>query len=213
MKSFLVLGAGRFGVSLAKELYNNGYEVMVIDIDEKRIQEITPYVTHAMIGDCTDEEVLKSIGVCNFDSVIVCIGGEMQSSIISTVILKEAGVKTVLAKAQSELHAKVLKKVGADKVVLPERDMGTRLAHLLTTKHFLDLIELSPDYSIIEILVPEKWVGRKLGEIDVRKKFGINVVAVKSKNNAIEISPAADTVFKKEDILIVIGNLETIERL
>jgi trk system potassium uptake protein TrkA len=213
MKSFLVLGAGRFGESLAKSLYQTGCEVMVLDMDEKRVQEISPCVTHAMIGDCTDEEVLNSLGVCNFDSVIVSIGGDLQSSIIATLILKDAGVKNVLAKAQSELHAKVLKKVGADKVVLPERDMGTRVAHLLTSKHFLDLIELSPEYSIVEITVPENWVGRRLGEIDVRKKYGINIVAVKNQDNSIKISPAADTTFNKDDTLVVIGGIEAIDRL
>ena len=213
MKSFLVLGIGRFGESLAKTLFKNGYEVMVIDTDEKRVQEISPFVTHAIIGDCTDEDVLKSIGMRNFDVAIVSVGGDLQSSIVSTLILKEAGVKEVLVKAQGELHAKVLKKIGADKIILPERDMGMRVAHLLTTKHFLDLIELSPNYSIVEIMVPEKWVGRKLGEIDVRKKYNINVVAVKNNGNHVEMAPSASLVFNTDDILVVIGNSEAIDKI
>lgn len=212
MRSFVVLGMGRFGQSVAKTLYELGYEVLAIDNDEEVIQDMTDYVIHAVIADATDENVLKSLGVRNFDVAVVTIGGDMQSSILVTLILKEMGVKYILAKARSELHAKVLNKVGADRVIFPERDMGTRVAHNLVSSNILDYIELSPDYSIIEVAAPEQWVGKSLVELNVRVKYGINIMAIKN-GKEINISPRADDTIKRDDVVVIIGANADISRL
>ncbi len=212
MKSFVVLGMGRFGQSIAKTLYELGHEVLVIDSDEEIIQDMTEYVTHAVIGDATDEDVLKSLGVRNFDVAVVAIGGDIQSSILVTLILKEMQVKYVLAKARSEIHARVLQKMGADRVVFPERDMGTRVAHNLVSTNILDYIELSPEYSIVEIVSPKAWVGKSLIDLNVRVTYGINIMAIKN-NLKINISPKADDIIKPNDYIVIIGSNEDINRM
>ena len=150
-KQFLIIGLGRFGSSIAKTIYELGHDVLAIDKDEEKVQEISDYVTHAVQMDSTDESILKTLGVTNFDVAVVTIGSNLQDSVMATLILKELGVKYIIAKANNELHAKVLTKIGADKVVLPERDMGTRVAHNLVSSNILDYIELSEEYSILEI--------------------------------------------------------------
>jgi trk system potassium uptake protein TrkA len=212
MRSFVVLGAGRFGESVAKTLYESGYEVLAIDQSEEIIQELSDYVTHAVVGDVTDENVLKSLGVRNFDVALVAIGGNMESSILVTLLLKEMGVKYILAKAQNALHAKVLSRVGADRVIFPERDMGIRVAYTLVSTNVLDFIELSPDYSIIEITVPQQWEGKSLRELNIRANYGINIMAIKN-GTQINISPKADDVIKHDDILVVIGSNEDLNKL
>ncbi len=204
MKSFVVLGIGRFGSSLARTLYRLGHEVLAIDDDEDVIQEIADDVTHAVVGDCVDENTLRSLGVRNFDVAIVAIGGELQSSILATVVLKDLGVKHIVAKAQSDLHAKVLKRVGADKVVFPERDMGIRLANNLSSENILDYIELSPDYSIAEIMVPPNWIGQTLKDLNVRAKYGITILACKN-GSGIHVAPAPEYKLGTEDDLVVLG--------
>lgn len=203
-KSFAVLGLGRFGQSIAKTLYELGHEVLVIDESEEIIQAISGYVTHAIEGDCTDESVLSAVGVRNFDVAVVAIGQDIQSSILVTVMLKDMGVKYVVAKAQSMIHAKILSKVGADRVIFPERDMGIRVAHMLTDVNFVDFIELSEDYSIVEINCPQKWVGKTLRELDVRAKYGINIMAIKNGGD-INVSPQSEQILSDGDILIMIG--------
>ncbi len=212
MKSFLVLGLGRFGKSLACTLYSMGHEVMAMDDNEEVVSDMADCVTHVLVGDCTDEAVLRSVGVRNFDVAIVAIGGDMQSSIMITLILKEAGVRKIIAKAQSEIHAKILEKVGADRVIFPEQDMGERVAQMLTINNFLDYIELSPEYSIIETTIPSEWAGKTLSQLDIRRKHGINVMAVKS-GGEIHVSPAADFVLGGEDIIVVIGKNDSIGKL
>jgi trk system potassium uptake protein TrkA len=212
MRSFVVLGAGRFGESVAKTLYESGYEVLAIDQSEEIIQELSDYVTHAVVGDVTDENVLKSLGVRNFDVALVAIGGNMESSILVTLLLKEMGVKYILAKAQNALHAKVLSRVGADRVIFPERDMGIRVAYNLVSTNVLDFIELSPDYSIIEITVPQQWEGKSLRELNIRANYGINIMAIKN-GTQINISPKADDVIKHDDILVVIGSNEDLNKV
>lgn len=212
MRSFVVLGMGRFGQSVAKTLYELGYEVLAIDMDEETIQNMTDYVTHAVIGDVTDENTLKSLGVRNFDVAVVTIGGDIQASILVTLMLKEMGVKYILAKARSEIHARVLEKVGADRVIFPEQDMGTRVAHNLVSSNILDYIELSPDYSIIEIAAPQSWVGKSLVKLNVRVRYGINIMAIKN-GNEINISPRADDTIKQDDVLVVIGANADINKL
>nr|AAC46144.1 putative TrkA [Thermoanaerobacter pseudethanolicus ATCC 33223] len=193
MKQFVVIGLGSFGISLAKTLYEMGNDVLVIDEDEEEelVQAMNGLVTHAVRADATDENVLKSLRVKNFDVAIVAIGKNMESSIMVTMLVKELGVKYVIAKAHNELHARVLYKVGADRVVMPEKDMGIRVARNVFSSNLIDLIEFSKEYSIAEILPIEEWFGKTLKEINVREKYGLNVVAVKKFNDEIIVSPGA----------------------
>ncbi len=214
MKQFAVIGLGRFGASVAKTLTTMGYEVLAIDDDQNRVQEIVKEVTHAIQADAKDEQALKALGIRNFDVVIVAIGQDIQASILVTVLLKELGVKCVVAKAQTELHGKVLYKVGADKVVFPERDMGARVAHSLVSSNVLDHIELSPDHSILEVVAPETLVGKTLKESALRAKFGVTVLAIK-RGTEIIVSPSPDAPIQENDILVAIGEndkLRSIER-
>ena len=212
MKNYVVIGCGRFGSSVAKTLYSLGHEVLAIDKNEEKIQNIAEQVTHAVEADCTDENVLKSLGIRNFDVAVSSIGSDIQSSIMATLICKELGVQYVLCKAQNELQAKVLYKIGADRVVFPERDMGIRVAHNLVSQNVLEYIELDPHYSIAEIVAPSKWIGKTIGQLDLRANYGITVMAVKQGIN-INISPEADDVLKAGDILVVIGKNEQINKV
>ena len=211
-KSFAIFGLGRFGASIAETLHSMEYEVLAVDKSEECVNNTSPHMTHAVVGDATDENLLKSLGVRNFDVAVVAIGGDIQSSILVTLLLKEMGVKYVLAKAQSELHSKVLYKVGADRVILPERDMGVRVAHNLVSTNFVDLIELSPDSSIVEIKPPKGWFGKSLRDLNIRVKYGISIVAVK-KDSATHVAPKADYVVEEEDLLVVIGSTSDIKKL
>lgn len=214
MKQFIVIGIGRFGSGVAERLCELGQEVLAIDTDEEAIQKISERVTHAVTADATDENILKSLGVRNFDAAVVAIGSDIQSSILTTLMLKEMGVKYVVAKAQNELHAKVLLRIGADKIVFPERDMGERVAHNLISSNILEYIELSPEHSIIEYAVPKSWVGKNLRDINMRAKFGVTVVAIRCKNDErINISPKADNEIKEGDIMIVIGKNDELKKL
>lgn len=212
MKSFIVLGVGRFGASLARTLCKLGNEVLVVDEDEDVIQEIADDVTHAVVGDCVDENTLRSLGVRNFDIAVVAIGGNLQSSILTTLILKDMGVKNVVAKAQSELHAKVLRRVGADKVIFPEYDMGVRLANNLSSENILDYIELSSQYSIAEIVAPRHWVGKSLKDLNVRAKYGITILACKNASG-VHVSPSSEYILEKEDDLVVLGSNDDLTSL
>ncbi|ERM92623.1 potassium transporter Trk [Caldanaerobacter subterraneus subsp. yonseiensis KB-1] len=205
MKQFVVIGLGSFGMSLAKTLYEMGNDVLVIDKDEELVQSMAGLVTHAVRADATDENVLKSLGVKNFDVAIVAIGKNMESSIMITMLVKEMGVKYVIAKAHNELHARVLYKVGADRVVMPEKDMGIRVARNIFSSNLLDLIEFSKDYSIAEILPIEEWFHKTLKEIRMRERYGLNVIAAKKMNNEIIVSPGPDYVVDEGDILAVCG--------
>lgn len=214
MKQFVVIGIGRFGSALAQRLYALGHEVLAIDSNEDEVQKISDNVTHAVTADATDESVLKSLGIRNFDVGIVAIGSDIQSSIITTLMLKDMGVKYVVAKAQNDLHAKVLYKIGADRVVFPERDMGERVAHNLIATNLLEFIELSPEYSIIELAVPHIWVGKNLRDLNLRVKYGVNVVALKSSsNNKINAAPMADEEIKEDTILVIIGSNDGIKKM
>lgn len=204
-KQFAVIGMGRFGSSIAKTLYNLGFEVLAIDANEGRIQDIIDTVTHAVQADSTDEDALKALGIRNFDVVVVAIGQDIQSSILTALILKDIGVPMLIVKAQNELHGKVVKKIGADKVIFPERDMGQRVAHHLISNNILDFIELSDDYSIVEIKAAKQMVGKNLRQLDIRAKFGCNVIAVKSPDK-MNIAPHAEDIIKDNDILVVVGD-------
>ncbi len=211
-KQFAVIGLGRFGASVARTLYTMGYEVLAIDKDEEIIQSISDAVTHAVQADATDEVALRSIGLRNFDVAVVAIGADIQSSILITLLCKEMGIPYVVAKAQNDLHAKVLYKIGADRVVFPERDMGMRVAHNLVSSNVLDYIELSPDYSLVEITALPSWENKSLRELNMRVRFGINVMAIKH-GNQVNVSPKGDDVIKKGDVLVVIGSADDINRL
>lgn len=210
-KSYAVIGLGRFGASVAQALYNMGYDVMVIDEDEERVQDHVGIATHAVQADTTDEQALRDVGIRNFDVVVVAIGADIQASILTTLILKEMGVKMIVAKAQNERHGQVLYKVGADRVVFPERDMGLRVAHNLISPNVLDFVELAADYSIAEVAVSEKTAGKTLVDLDVRARFGVNVMAIKSGDH-FNIAPSADDVIKEGDILVVIGHNNDLKR-
>jgi trk system potassium uptake protein TrkA len=181
------------------------YEVMGIDENEERINENIQFVTHAVAADSTDERALKEIGIRNFDVVVVAIGVDIQASILTVLTLKELGVKKIVAKAQNERHGQVLYKVGADRVVFPERDMGVRVAHNLISANVLDFIELADDYSVAEVVVSSKFVGKNLRQLDIRKNYEVNVIAIKS-GDKFNIAPSPDEVIQYGDVLVVIGN-------
>ncbi|MTI49519.1 potassium channel family protein [Sporosalibacterium faouarense] len=212
MKQFVVIGCGRFGASVATSLYSLGYDVLAIDKDEEKIQDLSDHVTHAVAADAIDENALRTLGIRNFDVAVVSIASDIQASIMATLIAKELGVKTVIAKAHNDLHGKVLKKIGADRVVFPEREMGLRVAHNLVSTNILDYIELAPDYSIVEISTNKEWVGKALKEIGLPTKYGINVMAIKHGND-INITPYGDDVIREGDVLIVIGSNEDLRKL
>jgi trk system potassium uptake protein len=203
-KEFAVIGLGRFGGSICRALSEQGMEVMAIDNNEERVNQFAMIVSHAVVGDTTDEAVLKSLGIRNFDHVIVAIGDDIQSSILTTLILKELGVKNITVKAQNDYHEKVLLKIGADHVVHPERDMGKRIAHNIISNNVLDYLELSDQHSIVEIVASDNLDGHSLIDLDIRAKYGINIVAIKRQDDIL-VSPQASEVIRKGDILIVIG--------
>jgi len=206
-KQFVIIGLGRFGSSIAKTVYNLGHDVLAIDISEDKIQEIVDNVTHAVQLDATDENALRTLGIRNFDVAVVTIGSNIQASIMVTLLVKEMGVKYILAKGTSELQAKVLYKIGADRVILPEQDMGTRVAHNLVASNILDYIELSSEYSMIEIEPLKEWYNKSLKDTRIRADYGINVVAIKTEHN-INVSPSADYVIKDKDVLVALGSSE-----
>ncbi|GFP76768.1 potassium channel family protein [Clostridium fungisolvens] len=211
-KQFVVIGLGRFGTSVAKTLYDLGNDVLAIDVDEDLVQEISDSVTHAVQMDATDESALKTLGIRNFDVAVITIGENIQASVMVTLLVKELGVKYIVAKGHSDLHAKVLYKIGADRVILPEKDMGVRVAHNLVSSTILDYIDLSPDYSIIEIESPKEWHNNNLRDLSLRTRFGINVMAIK-KENDINITPNAEEVIEAGDILVAIGSTEDLGKL
>ncbi|MFD0714416.1 potassium channel family protein [Paenibacillus sp. GCM10027626] len=211
-KQFAVIGMGRFGSSVAGALSNLGFEVLAIDQNEQKIQDISGIVTHAVTADTTDEEALRALGLRNFDVVVVAIGADIQSSILTTLILKDLGVPRLIVKAQNELHGKVLNKIGADKVIFPERDMGLRVAHHLISPNILDYIELSDDYSIVEMKAPAKVVGRNLKQLDIRAKFKCNVLAIKT-GDVMNISPYAEDLIKEDDVLVIVGKNDDLAHL
>ncbi|MCK5762807.1 MAG: TrkA family potassium uptake protein, partial [Clostridiales bacterium] len=173
-KQYVIIGCGRFGTSVANKLTELGSEVMVIDKNEDIIQQLSDTLTYAVQADPTDENTLKSLGIRNFDVAIVAIGEDIQASILVTLMIKELGVKQIIAKAQNDLHAKVLYRIGADRVVFPEREMGIRVAKNLISENVLDFIELAPEYSIVEVIALEEWIGKSLKELNVRARHGIN---------------------------------------
>lgn len=208
-KQFAVLGLGRFGAGLAEELFKLGHEVMVVDKSEEKINNISAKVTHAIQGDITSEDVLKSLGFTNFDEVIVASSQNIQSSLMACLLLKEQGVKKLVAKAGTELHGKVLAKIGVDTVVFPERDMATKLAQSMTSASIVDFIELSEEFNIAELGVPDAVIGFTLQKANIREKYGLNVLAIITSEGT-NLTPKASDVLKKGDKIVVIGSKESI---
>ncbi|GIO39414.1 potassium transporter Trk [Paenibacillus antibioticophila] len=214
-QQFVVIGLGRFGASLALELMDLGYEVLGIDRDEEVVDELSSQLTHTVTADATDEEVLKSLGIRNFDCGVVAIGNDIQMSILSTILLKELGLKTVVSKAISVLHGRALEKLGVDRVIFPERDMGVRVAHQLVSPNLLDYIEISKEYSIVELKAPSCLEGKSLSELNPRARYGCSIVALQRKQGII-IAPTAMDRLEQGDIMVVIGakkNLEEFEEM
>ena len=212
VKQYLVIGLGRFGTSVAHALSELGQEVLAVDNDMALVNDIAPHVTHAMQLDATDEEALASVDIASFDAAIVSIGENARDSILISVLLKEMGIPYLVAKANDDLHAKVLQKIGVDRVIFPEREMGQRLARTLITPNALELMDLSGDYRIIEIRMPARWAGRTLIDLNVRRKYGLNVLAI-HRGERFLVSPAPDMLFEADDTVLVMGRREDIDRL
>ncbi len=210
-KQFLVIGLGRFGTSVATTLTELGHEVLGIDMDTERVEEIADHITHALEVDATDEEALQAIGVRNFDAAVVTIGS-VQSSILVTMLCKEMGVKRVIAKANNDLHARVLKRTGADQVLFPEREFGIKLAHDLAATNVVDLLELSHDYAISQIHTPKGWAGKSLCDLDLRQRYGINIVAIRRMDETLATLTARD-VLREGDELMIIGRTQDVHKL
>lgn len=214
MKTFLVVGLGRFGTAVASELCALGNEVLAMDVREDLVQAVASSVTHAVTADARDQEVLRELAVRNFDCAVVAVGNDIGGSALITLNLKELGVEKVIAKASSHTHRKVLEKIGADRVVFPEHEMGNKLAHALSSSNVLNFIELSDDASIVEIPIPKEWVGMTLRQLDVRNAYGVNVIALRrGPKQKFLIAPGGDTVLEDTDVIVALGPDKHINRI
>lgn len=215
MKSYIVIGLGRFGSEVAKRLCQLGCEVLAMDVRSEPVQAISNDVTHAVVADGRDLSVLRALGAADFDCGIVAIGDSLSESVLATMNLKELGVPRVVCKAHDETHRQVLQKLGADQIVIPEQEQAYRLARSLSSQNVLDYIELSEDYGIIDLPMPENWSGKSLRELNVRAKLGVNILAVK-RGSGIQVSPDADFSLHKGDILVILGStaaLKAVQKL
>ena len=215
MKSYLVIGLGRFGSALARQLCKLGAEVLAMDIHSDLVQQLANDVTHAVVGDGQDKEVLRSLGARNFDCAIIAIGDDLAASVLITMNLKELEVPYIVCKAHDETHRRVLEKLGVDRVVIPEQEHAQRLARSLHSHNVLDYIELSEEYGILEVPAPKAWVGKTLKELNVRAKLGVNIIAVES-DKGTNVSPSADYRIQTEDVMVVLGEnyaLEAVQKL
>ncbi|EUJ40657.1 potassium channel family protein [Brochothrix campestris] len=212
-ENYAIIGLGRFGGSICETLIDLGKEVLAIDINEERVNVYANIATHAVVGNSMDENVLNNLGIRNFDHVVVAIGEDVEASILITLLLKEMGVKHVTVKAQNESHGKVLSKIGADRIVFPERDMGRRIAHYIASRNVIDYLELSHEYSLVELSVQNtRFKERSLIELKVRSEYGLNVVAIR-RAGVMMVNPAPTELIKVNDTLMVIGADTDIERL
>lgn len=217
MRQFAVIGLGRFGSSIAKTLAQKGCQVLVIDKDENKIQDISDAVTQAVCLDATDEKALKAVGIEQIDVAIVSVGNDIEPSILIALLLKEIGIKEVIAKAVTPQQGKVLEKIGVDRIIFPERDMGERLANALTSPKVADYLQLSGNCSIIEITPPKDFIGKTLKQLNIRAKYRLNIVAIKRKSEkgeeTVNVVPVAEEKIGEGDMLLVAGANEDIERL
>lgn len=206
MKSYVVIGLGRFGTAVATELCAQGSEVLAMDTDQANVQAIADLVTHAVVADAKDPAVLKSLGVRNFDCAVVAVGSDVGGSALITMLLKELGVPQVVCKAQSHVHRRVLEKIGADRVVFPEHEMGVKLAQGLTHSNILNFIELSDKYGIVEVSPPKQWRGLTLKQVDVRRNYGVNIVAIRDdETGELQVAPGGDYVMRDTETLFLLG--------
>ena len=215
MKSYVVIGLGRFGAEVARQLTALGCEVLAMDMRNDLVQQISKDVTHAVVGDGQDIDVLKALGVRNMDCAIIAIGDDLAASVLSTMNMKELGLPLVVCKAHDETHRRVLRKLGADRVVIPEKENASRLARSLSSPNVLDYIELSDDYGIVEVPAPVTWHEKTIKDLNVRAKLGVNILAVR-RDGKINVSPAADFVIRSGDIMVVLGDtfaLEAVQKL
>lgn len=211
MKSILLIGLNNFGFMMARQLHNLGHEIMAVDINEERVNAILPLVTDAQIGDSTNEAFLKSLGVNNFDVCIVTIGSDFQSSLETTSLLKELGGRLVVSRANREVQAKFLLRNGADEVIIPEKQIAEWAAIRYASNHILDYIKLDEDNAIFEVTVPDNWVGKTVGQIDIRKTYGVNIMAVK-ENGKMDLSVTPDTVLDANKTMLVLGEHKALQR-
>ena len=211
-KQYLVLGAGKFGYSLAKTLVEMGQEVLLVDRDMDCIQKVSTEIDYAIQGDIGNEDFLNEVGVRNFDVVVVAIGTDVQTSILVSLLLKEMGVKFLVSKAVSDLHAKALYRIGVDRVVFPEQEMGVRVAHNLVHDAVVDMLDFTLDHRVIEIKVPESWVDKTVGELDVRRNYNVTIIAKKHLED-INMNITADTSFKEDDFVLLLGHKDDVGKL
>ncbi len=211
MKSILLIGVNRFGSLLAKQLHDLGHQIMAVDKDETRVNEILPLVTDAQIGDSTNEAFLRSLGVNNYDVCIVTISGDFQSSLETTSLLKELGGRLVVSRADRDVQAKFLLRNGADEVINPEKQMAEWAAIRYASNHVLDYIKLDNSHAIFEVAVPPDWVGRTVGQIDIRKKYAINIMAVK-EDGTMDLSVTPETVLTSRKTMLVLGDRKAIQK-
>ena len=209
MKSFAVIGLGLFGSSVARQLCALGAEVLAIDTNSNLVQQVSGDVTTAAVADARDLEVLRALGVQECDCAVVAIGDDLAVSVLATMNLKELGIPQIICKAHDETHRKVLEKLGADKVVIPEKEVADKLARSLTSNNVLDFIELSNDYGIVEINTPKEWIGKSLKELDVRARLGVNIIAIE-RNDKVSVSPRAEFELAGNDILVVLGDYDSL---
>jgi len=211
MKNVLLIGAGRFGRHIAMQLSQLGHQVMAVDTNEERINDVLPFVTNAQIGDSTNAGFLRSLGIGNFDVCIVTVSGNFQNSLETTSLLKELGAKCVISRAERDVQAKFLLRNGADHVVYPEKQVAKWAAIRYTANHVFDYIEIDEQHAIFEVEVPESWVGKSVGELDIRKKFGINILGIKrSRKTDVSITP--DTVLAKDITILALGEYKALQR-
>lgn len=211
MKTVLLIGLGRFGRHIARELDEIGHQVLAVDIREDRVNDALPYVTNAQIGDSTNEEFLKSLGVDDYDVCFVAIGDNFQSSLETTSLLKDLGAKYVVSRAARDVHAKFLLRNGADEIVYPEKQLAKWSAIKFTSEHIFDYIELDNDYAVFDVYVPENWIGKTISDLDIRKKHKINIMAVK-RNGLLELAISPETRLSSSDTLLVIGKYHDVQK-
>ena len=212
MKNILIIGLGRFGKHIAMQLNQMGHEIMAVDLNEERVEKVLPFVTNAQIGDSTDAEFLKSLGIGNYDICFVTIGGSFQNSLETTSLLKELGARLVISRAERDVHEKFLLRNGADKVVYPEKQVAKWASIRYADDHILYYMEVDASHAIFEVEIPYEWIGTTIGELDIRKKHNINILAVKNEGGEIGVAISADTVLNDGSTLLVLGDYKTIQK-
>lgn len=211
-KEFVVIGLGQFGTNVARTLSSSGAQVMVIDKDEKQLEEVANQVTHSICADATNVEAMRSLGIKNYDGVIIGIGHDLETNVLITIQMKEMGVPFVMTKAATDLEGRILRKIGADKVVSPDKEMGIRVGNQVMNGNYFEAIELSEKYSIVDIDVPSSWIGKSLVDLNVRSRYGVNIIGIRSVDGT-NINPDPHEALKDEDVLIVLGHNSQLQKI